>query len=116
MACRCGCGFDTMDAELMNVLLDLKKHFHNPIVHINSGCRCLEYNEKVQKGTNPDYIPYSSKSQHMKGRAADVTLEGVTPEAVYDYLSRKYEGKFGVGKYLSFVHIDTRTGRPWRQG
>jgi uncharacterized protein YcbK (DUF882 family) len=114
--CRCRkCGFDTVDAELMSVLCDLKNNFRGARVFINSGCRCVEYNEAVQKSINPDYIPYSSKSQHMLGRAVDVSVEGHTPSEVYAYLSSKYLNKFGIGKYLVFVHIDTRSKGVWRQ-
>lgn len=114
--CKCRkCKFDTVDAELMNVLCDLKNHFKGARVFINSGCRCVEYNEAVQKGKNPNYVPYSSKSQHLLGRAADISVEGYTTSEVYAYLSSKYLNKFGIGKYQVFVHIDTRSGAPWRQ-
>lgn len=105
-ACKCGCGFDTVDAELVNVLLDLKKHFGGARVTVNSGCRCEKYNAMVGGARN---------SQHVLGRAADVVVDGVSTTEVYGYLTSKYIGKYGIGRYDSFVHIDTRSVSLWRQ-
>jgi len=42
-ACQCGCGFDTVDHELVKILEDVRKTFNAP-VHISSGCRCEKHN------------------------------------------------------------------------
>ena len=34
-----------------------------------------------------------------------------TPEKVYAYLTEKYPGKYGIGKYPTFTHIDTRPSK-----
>lgn len=99
-ACKCGCGFDTVDAELVDALEDVRMHFMAPVV-INSACRCLEHNESVGGAKN---------SQHTKGRAADIVVKGATPAEVYEYLNKKYANEYGIGKYNSFTHIDTRSG------
>jgi len=52
----------------------------------------------------------SPKSQHLVARAIDFSIRGVSPEDVYNYLDKKYAGKYGVGRYGTFTHIDTRTG------
>ena len=98
-ACKCGCGFDVVDAELLSILIDLRAYFGNVLVTISSGCRCLEYNESVQKRNSISYIPYSSKSKHMLGKAVDIYVEGFTPEQVYGYLDTKYPRSYGLGKY-----------------
>lgn len=98
-ACKCGCGYDTVDAELLQVLKRLKKHFKGKAVFIDSGCRCVQHNKKVGG---------ASKSQHLFGRAADVRVAGVFPDAVAEYLLETYPGKYGIGRYRSFTHIDTR--------
>ncbi len=103
-ACHCGCGFDTVDAETLQVLEELRTHFNSP-VQIDSGCRCKEYNTKIGG---------EEHSQHMVGRAADVRVEGHTPNQVQDYLLAKYQGKYGIGRYNTFTHIDTRTNGPSR--
>lgn len=96
--CSCGCGFDTVDYELVEVLEDLREHFDAPVT-VNSACRCKEHNEAVGGG---------AKSQHLKGRAADVNVHLVTPLCVQDYLLNKYPDKYGIGKYSSFTHVDSR--------
>ena len=121
-ACKCGkCGFDTVDAELINGPLAFLRKY-NVRVKINSGCRCLEHNERVQLEANPDYIPYSSKSIHMTGKAADIRVERregrlwvtVPPDEVATALERRYSDKYGLGKYKRFTHSDVRSGGPAR--
>lgn len=98
-ACKCGCGFDTVDTETIDVLDDLREAFEQP-AHINSGCRCPAHN-KSEGGTD--------KSQHVLGRAADVVVNNVNPLTVYAYLDSKYKNKYGIGSYSGFTHIDTRS-------
>ena len=47
-ACRCGCGFATVDVELIKTLEVVRKQFNKPI-KINSSCRCEEHNERIIK-------------------------------------------------------------------
>lgn len=101
-ACHCGCGFDTVDVELIRILEEVWD-FVGGIKRINSGCRCAEYNKRV--GGVP-------KSQHVVGRAADIPLDD--PEAVYNYLNEKYPKSLGLGLYHTFLHVDTRTNGPAR--
>lgn len=103
-ACPDGCGFDTVDTETLAVLQDVRDHFGRQ-VHIDSGCRCEKHNAKV--GGVPN-------SQHKLGRAADIRVEGFPPESVHDYLDKKYPNKYGLGKYKTFTHIDTRSTGPAR--
>lgn len=99
--CECGCGFDTIDYELLEVLEDVRQHFGNPII-INSGCRCVSRNHAV--GGSPH-------SQHVIGRAADIVVKGIEADSVADYLENKYQNKFGIGRYNGRTHIDTRSGK-----
>lgn len=99
-ACKDGCGRDTIDHETLLVLEDLRKHFDAP-VRISSGYRCPARNKAV--GGSPG-------SQHLYGRAADVTVDGAKPSEVADYLDHKYPGRYGIGRYATFTHLDTRTG------
>jgi uncharacterized protein YcbK (DUF882 family) len=104
-ACRCGCGFDTIDAELLRILLQTRNHFKAP-VKITSGCRCQAYN-----ATLPDSSP---TSKHTQGRAADIRVQNHSPAQVYTYLIQRYPGRYGIGKYNTFTHLDTRSGPPKR--
>jgi uncharacterized protein YcbK (DUF882 family) len=97
-ACRCGCGFAAVDVELLGVLEDVREHFDSS-VKINSGCRCPEHNKRV--GGAPD-------SEHMRGIAADIVVDGVPAWEVHSYLSMKYPGRYGIGKYQTWTHIDVR--------
>jgi len=96
--CKCGCGFDSIDAETLEVLMDLRKHFNSPVT-INSGCRCDSYNRQIGG---------SEHSQHKRARACDIKIRFIGPSLVADYLEDKYPDKYGIGRYDSFTHIDTR--------
>lgn len=100
-ACKCGCGFDDINQELVDIVEDVRCYFDSPTV-INSGCRCEKHNRAV--GGTP-------LSQHVLGKAADIKVKGVKPKVVADYLEAKYPNKYGLGRYKSFTHIDVRTNR-----
>jgi len=97
-ACKCGCGYDTVDYELGQVLDDIRQHFAQAVV-VNSGCRCRAHNMVIGGKIN---------SQHLYGRAADIVVRQVAPEQVQKYVLNTYPEKLGVGCYSTFTHIDTR--------
>lgn len=99
-ACPCGCGFDTVDVELVTVLETMRRSLMSQGVKINSGCRCTRHNARI--GGSP-------KSQHRFGKAADVVVEGVDSETVADYLEETYPDKYGIGRYHGRTHIDVRS-------
>lgn len=101
-ACKCGCGFDTVDIDLVRVLENIRAHFDKPIV-ISSGARCVVWNTTCGG---------SSRSQHLLGRAADIMVDGIDPELVYELADQMGIG--GAGKYATFTHCDTRTNGPAR--
>ena len=100
-SCKCKCGFDTVDVETLFVLEELKRWLGKR-VYITSGCRCHAYNA---------FMNGSKNSYHTQGRAADISVEDVDPIDVYGYLDRLYPDKYGIGKYKTFVHIDTRANK-----
>ena len=100
-ACKCGCGFDTVDTELLEVLEAIRQHFGEG-VGINSGCRCASYNLDV--GGWPS-------SQHKRGRAADIVVTATTPEEVQSYIDTTWPDELGLGRYESFTHVDTRNNK-----
>ena len=126
-ACRCTCGFDTVDVELVGIIQATADHFAERDstdikIILTSGNRCIEHNETVMKEYDPDYVPYSSKSQHIKARAVDFKLfnrhtgEQIDPDRVARYLEKRYIGCFGIGRYSNRTHFDTRTNGPARWG
>lgn len=96
-ACKCGCGYNTVDAQLLAILEDLRETVQSPIT-ITSGCRCAAHNAREGGAKN---------SQHLYGRAADIAVQGVSPGAVYELLNRDPRAG-GVGVYTNWVHVDTR--------
>ena len=105
-ACKCGCGTSTVDAELLQVITDVREHFGVPVV-VTSGHRCDKHNKRVGGAPN---------SVHKTGKAADIKVTGVSSATVADYLEAKYPNKYGIGRYGSrFTHIDVRDGKArWR--
>jgi uncharacterized protein YcbK (DUF882 family) len=103
-ACRCGCGFDTVDAMLLEYLEAIRLHFGKPVT-ITSGCRCPFHNNLVGG---------SDRSQHTLGRAADIIVKDVDPAKVQSYAESI--GCAGVGSAKNFTHIDSRSkhGARWR--
>ena len=96
-ACKCGCGLDTVDFELVRALDYMRNHYDRAIT-VNSGCRCESYNTLVGGSDN---------SQHIVCRAADIVVDGITPELVAELAEQMEMG--GVGRYRSFTHVDTRS-------
>lgn len=70
-------------------------------IRINSGFRTEAHNREVGgvKG-----------SQHLFGRAADIVVEGLTPQQVQAVL-KDWDG--GMGCYDSWTHLDTWLKRRW---
>ena len=64
-----------------------------------SGYRCPEHNKAVGGAKG---------SMHMLGIASDIIIAGVAPSAVQEYLLEKYRGKYGIGRYSYFTHVDVR--------
>lgn len=103
-ACKCGCGYDDIDQNLINVLERLRELAGFPLV-ISSGCRCPEHNAEVGGVSN---------SQHVFGKAADVLLPDDADITVDEFADLAEEaGADGIGKYDWGIHCDTR-GYPAR--
>lgn len=97
--CKCGCGLDTVDFKLVEMLEQVREHFGTPVT-INSGCRCPAYNAKIGG---------EKASQHMRGRAADIVVRGVLSSVVADFCETLAPG--GLGRYNNFTHVDSRDGK-----
>ena len=104
---HCGQYGDTISLELVGVLERMRTHFGGKGVTINSGVRCEYHNAAVGGADN---------SRHLVGNAdaADVVVRDVAPSLVHQYFVDMYPGRYGIGKYNSFTHIDTRPGGPAR--
>ena len=98
-ACRCGCGFDTVDIELIELLEVIREHFGQPVT-VNSAARCLEYNRSIGS---------RDTSQHVQGKAADIVIRGINPDDVHFFVDEMDRG--GLGKYSTFTHVDVSERR-----
>jgi len=93
-ACRCGCGFDDVDQELVSALEALRLKLGKPI-NITSGCRCEEHNSAVGGVFN---------SAHTRGTAADIACQGginrfeMVEQAMFIF------DRIGVAR--TFIHVD----------
>lgn len=129
--CECGCGFDTVDAELLSVLQGTCDYFALAYdvparIIITGGNRCHAHNTNQRtlwelSGGN-EGSKTAKHSLHVFGRAADFKIEvlidgswqPVHPDAVADYLEATFPGKYGIGRYHGRTHVDTRTNDPAR--
>lgn len=96
---KCSDGSNTVKVcpKLVKMLEQIRSHFGKP-VHINSAYRTPTYNKKIGG---------ASSSQHLYGKAADIRINGVTPEQIHAYCNKTFKG-IGLGLYNTFVHIDSR--------
>jgi uncharacterized protein YcbK (DUF882 family) len=119
MSCKCGCGFNAADIELIQIVqgvVNFCEEFYNQdcLLIITSGNRCRYYNEVIKYNNDNNYIFGSSKSFHMLAMAMDfqiVTkkdLAQIETSFINDFLMKKYPGKYGFGIYDDFNHLDVR--------
>lgn len=85
-----------IDEELVEKLQIIRSYFGVPVT-INSGYRSPSHNHSVGGVEN---------SNHVLGKAADISVRGVSPKSVAEFA--KKIGFGGVGTYKDFTHVDTR--------
>jgi uncharacterized protein YcbK (DUF882 family) len=89
-----------IDIQLLTWLSLIYDHFGGKPLQIVSGYR----NQRKQS------------SNHAKGRATDIRIEGVTPKQVRAFAETLDRGGMGIGLYprSGFVHIDVRSPPSYR--
>ena len=104
--CRCGCKMpkDVFEnVKMLAIHLQTFRHTFNAPITINSSYRCVEHNRSVGG---------SVTSQHLLGKAADITIKGYTPDEVADKIellhSENRNRTNGLGRYDTFTHVDIR--------
>jgi len=107
---ECSCGCEMPNHVLDNVYelarqLQIVRDYVGMPITINSGYRCEYYNDEIGKA--------SKKSQHKKGKAADIVISDVNPHWTYQLLEEMIKEKRirqgGLGKYDTFTHYDIRS-------
>ena len=83
--------------------LQFLRDYTGRAITVNSGYRSPEYNAKIGGVKN---------SQHLLGKAADITIEGLKPAEVYRLIDELIDMGLmlqgGLGSYKSFTHYDIR--------
>ena len=104
LACH-HCGMYHVEPALLIALEWLRNLVEHPLT-VNSGYRCQVHNAAV--GSRPS-------SQHLFGRAADVTCSHVAPAQLAQLAEDvPYFQYGGIGLYNTFVHVDVRDNGPAR--
>jgi len=89
--------------ELLSEQLQIIRDYTGLSITINSGYRSPEHNKSIGGVSN---------SQHVKGKAADIVIDGMKPSDTYaliEYLNDKGLIKIGgLGHYNTFTHVDIR--------
>ncbi|CEN34126.1 Peptidase M15 family protein (modular protein) [Capnocytophaga canimorsus] len=89
--------------EVCKNLEIIRKEVGNKPIKVHSGFRSFKHNAEVGGRMN---------SYHLQGKAADISVKGMTSKELYDTIIRLMdEGKIkagGVGLYATFVHYDIR--------
>lgn len=96
-ACKDGSDLVLIADELAKLLQEIRNRLG--VLHINSGFRTENWNEKV--GGKP-------YSYHLAGMAADIWVKNVSPKKVAQTASEILGTHGGVILYTNFVHVDVR--------
>ena len=85
--------------------LQFLRDYTGRAITVNSGYRSPEHNAS-------DKVKGSKTSQHLLGKAADITIEGLKPAEVYRLIDELIDMGLmlqgGLGKYDTFTHYDIR--------
>ena len=104
--CKCGC--EMPKEVLINIqkLANQLQILRNKVgvsVKINSAYRCLAHNRAIGS---------KDSSQHPKGKASDVVINGFKASKTFDSISELINDgdmlQGGLGAYDSFTHYDIR--------
>lgn len=105
-ACRDGSQVVFIDDYLYTILDILRHKLGKPVI-ITSGYRTPEWNAKCGG---------AKYSYHMRGMAADIRVDGMSPKELAKELDKIVENSCGIIVYSKWVHFDTRDGKKYRKG
>ena len=107
--CKCGCEMpnEVLDnIKLLAIQLQTIREYVGQPIKINSAYRCELHNS---------IIGGVKTSQHILGKASDITINTFTPDEVVDVIENllvnEMLGSFyigGLGRYNTFTHLDIR--------
>lgn len=105
-ACKDGSQVVFIDDYLYTILDILRHKLGKPVI-INSGYRTPEWNKKCGG---------AKYSYHMRGMAADIRVNGMSPKELAKELDKIIENSCGIIVYNNWVHFDVRPGKKYRKG
>lgn len=105
-ACKDGSQVVYVDEHLVSILDILRNKIGKP-VHINSGYRTPQWNEKCGG---------AKYSYHMCGMAADIRVNGMSAKELANKLNEIVPDECGIIVYNTWVHFDVRTEKKYRKG
>lgn len=100
LACR-HCGVNECNPALVEALEELRGIVGVPIT-VNDAYRCKIHNAAVGG------VQFS---EHLLGLAADIRIQGMTPEQMYRAaleVPAFAHGGIGVAEHQGYIHVDTR--------
>lgn len=98
-ACSCGCGFEAVDKELLDIAEQLREKIGS--FTPNCACRCQKHNRKIGS---------RDTSFHVKGMAMDIPIDNEEKkQEIYQWLDKwVLFDRGGLGIYSWGLHIDVR--------
>jgi uncharacterized protein YcbK (DUF882 family) len=97
-----------IDPELLKLLANITDLLESQdSIHLISGYRSPKTNKMLAKNSGG----VATKSQHLCGKAADIMLPGRPLKQIQKAAKSLKIG--GVGRYSTFVHVDTGRVRSW---
>lgn len=104
-ACKDGSQVVFVDEYLRIILEILRNKIGKPVI-ITSGYRTPEWNKQCGG---------AKYSYHMRGMAADIRVDGVSPKELAHELNNIVPDECGIIVYDKWVHFDVRTEK-YRKG
>lgn len=95
--CRCGCGFNAIDKDLVK-RLDTARKLASVKFIINSACRCEKHNSSKEVGGEVN-------SSHLRGLAVDIHIPS-DRDRFKILTSLLYNGFNRLGVYDNLIHCD----------
>jgi len=93
--CKCGCGFNNIDEDLVLDLDLLRSSLERPLF-ITSASRCNKHNKDIRG---------SPTSSHLLGLAIDIRVFSSSDR--FSLLSKLLDFQFKrIGIYKNFIHVD----------
>jgi uncharacterized protein YcbK (DUF882 family) len=105
-ACKDGSQVVFIDSHLVSILDILRNQVGKP-VYINSGYRTPTRNKTVGG---------AKYSYHMRGMAADIRVDGMSPKELANKLNKIVPDECGIIVYKNWVHFDVRADKKYRKG